>query len=205
MANPNRMSRLLQIGFLAALTCSARGGELTAAERKAIFLESPPPEYPVFLQARQLTGEGVYRLSIDEQGKVTKVTAVKSMDFPLCDSEAIKGLMRWKARPGQRREVDVPVVFSMPVNRLFISPAGAKVIKINGNLKAPLKMNLPVVEGQPSRNLVYTPRRVSAQRYSAVAFVAEGMTDDEANRNFAAWLLKPHESLAFWNIGSQRL
>jgi TonB family protein len=198
-------TRLLCLASILAIVATAGAREYSAAERKAMFIESPAPDYTVLLQRRQLSGSGVYRLFIDEQGKVTKVTVLQSMDFPLLDAEAIKGLSRWRARPGPLREVDVPVTFSMPVNRLFITPNGARVVKINGNLKTPLTLSAASGDRSALGKLVYVPRRITAIGYSAVAFVAEGMSDADASRNFAAWLIHPHEPLAFWNVGTQRL
>ena len=39
------------------------------------------------------------------------VTTLQSTCHAELDAEAIKGLMRWKARPSQKREVDIPVTF----------------------------------------------------------------------------------------------
>ena len=58
----------------------------------------------------------MFRIFFDEKGRVTQVKVLASMGHPELDAVTIKTLMRWKARPGPAREVDIPVTF-MPGSR----------------------------------------------------------------------------------------
>ena len=55
----------------------------------------------------------MFRVLFDEGGKVTEVKALESTGHPELDAEAIKGLMRWKAKPGPKCEGDVPITFTL--------------------------------------------------------------------------------------------
>jgi outer membrane biosynthesis protein TonB len=48
---------------------------------------------------------------------VTAVTVLKSTGHKILDSEAVETLNLWVARRGERREVDVPVTFSLSAYR----------------------------------------------------------------------------------------
>jgi TonB family protein len=107
------MRRLILFITLVLMTLSsAIARRYSGPELKAMFTFMPKPEYPYKLRfVQHMEGSGMFRMIVDERGKVTAVTALQSTGHPELDAEAIKGLMRWKARPGQQREVDVPVTF----------------------------------------------------------------------------------------------
>jgi TonB family protein len=91
---------------------SATARRYSGPELKAMFTFMPMPEYPYKLRfVQHMGGSGMFRMIVDERGKVITVTALQSTAHPELDAEAIKGLMRWKARPGPKREVDIPVTF----------------------------------------------------------------------------------------------
>jgi TonB family protein len=95
---------------VALSTASAR--QYSGPELRAMFTFMPFPEYPYKLRfVQHMGGSGMFRMIVDERGKVTAVTTLQSTGHPELDAEASKGLMRWKARPGQKREVDIPVTF----------------------------------------------------------------------------------------------
>jgi outer membrane biosynthesis protein TonB len=70
-----------------------------------------------------IAGTGTYRLSVDAQGTVTRVTILKGFtitavyderfssskgdSLPLLDKAMLNALMRWRAKPGPSRVVDV--------------------------------------------------------------------------------------------------
>jgi TonB family protein len=81
------------------------------AERKAMFIRRTKPEYPYEALRRREEGRGLFRLHVDERGKVTAVTIRKSTGNQVLDSEGIRTFKTWRARPGERREVDVPLNF----------------------------------------------------------------------------------------------
>jgi TonB family protein len=85
----------------------------TAAELKGMFIEMPAPDYPIEMRRLRVEGRGVFRLSVDEQGRVTSVTVVKSTRYRTLDKSCLKAFRHWQATPGTKREVDVPVRFTM--------------------------------------------------------------------------------------------
>jgi len=108
------MYDLLKAWMLCVLMAlsSAIARRYSGPELKATFTFMPQPEYPYKLRFMQhIGGSGMFRMIVDERGKVTAVTALQSMGHSELDAEAIKGLMRWKAQAGQKREGDIPVTF----------------------------------------------------------------------------------------------
>jgi hypothetical protein len=96
------------------------------AEIKQIFTYSPYPAVPSELEGyggSQVGGTGTYRLSVDAQGAVTHVTIVKGFTVteiyderfsdvkgnavPALDKVTVQALMRWRAKPGPTRVVDI--------------------------------------------------------------------------------------------------
>jgi len=96
------------------------------ADIKQTFNYSPYPAVPSELQGyggSQVGGTGTYRLSVDAQGAVTQVTIlkgftvtavyderfsnVKGNHVPALDEVMRQALIRWRAKPGPTRLVDV--------------------------------------------------------------------------------------------------
>src|SRR6184192_753388 len=96
------------------------------AEIKQTFTYSPYPAVPSELEGyvgSQVTGIATYRLSVDAQGTVTQVTVlkgftvtavyderfsdVKGNPVPALDKVMVQALMRWRAKPGPTRVVDI--------------------------------------------------------------------------------------------------
>jgi TonB family protein len=103
--------RLFFIALFAVLATPAIAKRYTDAELRAMFVFRPTPYYPIELRERRITGSGIFRLYIDEQGKVTSIGILKSTGRRGLDAEALKTFVRWRAKPGPRREVDQPVTF----------------------------------------------------------------------------------------------
>jgi TonB family protein len=99
--------------MVAMLATPALARHYSDAEWKAMFIESPKPDYPLELRRQHLTGRGLFRMYVDEQGKVTSIKILKSIGHRELDAEAMKGFIRWRAKPGTRREVDMPITFTM--------------------------------------------------------------------------------------------
>jgi len=95
-------------------------------EIKQIFTYSPYPAVPSELEGyagSQVTGTATYRLSVDAQGAVSQVTVlkgftviavyderfsdVKGNSVPALDNVMVQTLMRWRAKPGPTRVVDI--------------------------------------------------------------------------------------------------
>jgi hypothetical protein len=96
------------------------------AEIKQIFTYSPYPAVPSELEGyggSQVGGTGTYWLSVDAQGAVTHVTILKGFTVtevyderfsdvkgnavPALDKVMVQALMRWRAKPGPTRVVDI--------------------------------------------------------------------------------------------------
>jgi hypothetical protein len=98
----------------------------SAAEIKQTFTYSPYPAVPHELEGyagSQVGGTGTYRLSVDPRGTVTQVTIlkgftvnaiyderfsnVKGSAVPALDKVMVQALMRWRAKPGPTRVMDI--------------------------------------------------------------------------------------------------
>ena len=96
------------------------------AEIKQTFTYSPYPAVPSELEGyagSQTGGTGTYRMSVDVRGAVTQVTIlkgfmvtavyderfsdVKGNAVPALDKIMVQALMRWRAKPGPQRVVDI--------------------------------------------------------------------------------------------------
>jgi hypothetical protein len=96
------------------------------AEIKQTFTYSPRPSVPTELEGyagSKVSGTGTYRLIVDAQGAVAQVTTVKGFTVtavyderfsdvkgnavPALDQVMIQALMRWRAKPGPMRVVDI--------------------------------------------------------------------------------------------------
>ena len=96
------------------------------AEIKQTFTYSPYPAVPSELEGyagSQVGGTGTYRLIVDAQGAVTQVTILKGFTVaavyderfsnakgnavPALDNVMVQALMRWRAKSGPMRVVDI--------------------------------------------------------------------------------------------------
>jgi TonB family protein len=76
-----------------------------------VFLDCSRPHYPLEAMRGHLTGDGVYRVFVNKQGRVTSVNIRKSTGHTLLDDTAINVISQWKAKPGQVREIDTEMTF----------------------------------------------------------------------------------------------
>ena len=98
----------------------------SAAEIKQTFTYSPFPAVPDELEGyagSQVGGTGIYRLTVDAQGRVSEVRTVKGFTVtavyderfsnvkgnavPALDKVMVQALQRWRAKPGPARIVDI--------------------------------------------------------------------------------------------------
>jgi len=98
----------------------------SSAEIKQTFTHSPYPAVPSELEGyagSQVGGTGTYRLSVDPRGTVTQITIlkgftvtaiyderfsnVKGSTVPALDNVMVQALMRWRAKSGPTRVVDI--------------------------------------------------------------------------------------------------
>ena len=86
---------------------------VTPQELWALFPTKAHPLYPYEARRARATGGGIFRMYIEPDGRVRAVGVMKSTGNKQLDLAAAGGLYRWKAFPGKRREVDMPVTFTM--------------------------------------------------------------------------------------------
>lgn len=96
------------------------------AEIKQTFTYAPYPSVPTELEGyagSQVGGTGTYRLVVDAQGAVTQVTILKGFTVTAVyderfsdikgnavsalDQVMVRALMRWRAKPGPLRVIDI--------------------------------------------------------------------------------------------------
>ena len=81
------------------------------ADARQIFTYFPYPAIPAQYRFATITGQALYQLTVDAQGKVTQIKILKKMGIFgdwFADVTALKTLIRWRAKPGPPRIVDVP-------------------------------------------------------------------------------------------------
>jgi TonB family protein len=86
---------------------------VTPKELWALFDRKAYPIYPYEARRAHITGAGIFRMYINADGGVRTVGVMKSTGSKILDLAAAGGLYRWHAIPGRRREVDMPVAFTM--------------------------------------------------------------------------------------------
>ena len=91
--------------FYAVIVLSVPGFNALArpysdAERKATFIRMVQPVYPLEARRSRTEGTGLFRLYVDERGKVTEVAVLKSTGDKALDFESVRALQQWLARKG---------------------------------------------------------------------------------------------------------
>ena len=76
------------------------------ADLRKIFTYFPYPPLPQVNRVLPLQREGLYRIEVSPEGKVTAITILRTMGKAL-DIPVMKALVNWKAVPGRFRVVDV--------------------------------------------------------------------------------------------------
>ena len=77
---------------------------------------SPPAGYPPEAQQKKLSGNGLYELQIDKNGKATAVKVVRSAGNVVLDEAARSAFTKWRFKPATFQSVRIPVSWS--VNRV---------------------------------------------------------------------------------------
>ena len=112
------MWRLLLCGFMVVCAFDvADARRYTDDEIKAMFVDRPVPKYPYDLRRLRITGSGLFRLYVDQQGVVRSVKILRTTGRRELDEESCKAFRRWHAIPGKSKEVDVPITFTMKYPR----------------------------------------------------------------------------------------
>jgi len=86
---------------------------VTPKELWALFDKRGIPQYPYEARRAHATGSGIFRMYINADGSVRTVGVMKSTGNKILDLAAAGALYQWHAKPGRRREVDMPMGFRM--------------------------------------------------------------------------------------------
>ena len=109
--------RLACVLFAATFSCATAAPRsdvhITSAEIRARLIDTPKPEYPEIARRLHHTGTGVYGLYFDERGEVAGIRIFQKAGYPELDIAALKGLVRWRAKPGPKMRFKLPVTFSL--------------------------------------------------------------------------------------------
>ena len=109
--------RLFNFGLVAMAALSVFSADESEqhyknGEWRMLFKRMEKPDYPFAARQMFITGAGLFRMYVDRHGTVIRVAILKSTQDRKLDEAAVKGLMLWRAKPGQRMEVDMPVTFT---------------------------------------------------------------------------------------------
>jgi TonB family protein len=80
---------------------------------RARFIETPEPDYPEIARRLHHSGTGVYGLYFDARGEVSGIRVFQKIGYPELDIVALKALVRWRAKPGPKWRLRVPVTFKL--------------------------------------------------------------------------------------------
>jgi TonB family protein len=76
-------------------------------QARQVFTYFPYPILPAEFRYANIATSGQYRLTIDTAGTVTQIQILKRFGHPTLDTNALKTFIRWRAKPGPPRIVDV--------------------------------------------------------------------------------------------------
>jgi TonB family protein len=85
----------------------------TSSEIRARLLVVPKPEYPELARSLHHSGTGVFGLYFDARGEVSGIRIFKKIGYPELDIAVQKTLVRWRAKPGPKWKLKVPVTFTI--------------------------------------------------------------------------------------------
>jgi TonB family protein len=85
----------------------------THGELKAQVIHRANPTFPLEAARAHQQGQGYFRLYVARDGNVTAVKVIKSTGYQLLDDSCLKAFKSWQLKPGFRREIDVPVSFTV--------------------------------------------------------------------------------------------
>jgi TonB family protein len=73
------------------------------------------PEYPADLRKRNIEGEVIVSLRIDEKGNVHDLKIKKSSGFSSFDQAALKAVSKWEFKPALKEQQKVQVIVNLPI------------------------------------------------------------------------------------------
>jgi TonB family protein len=86
--------------------------QLTRSDVK--ILSAPQPPYPHELEAKHIGGSGRFEIDFDESGNAKSVEIIQSTGNRLLDSNSVRTFMQWRASPGSKSKIVVPITYDKP-------------------------------------------------------------------------------------------
>lgn len=86
-------------------------------EVRAMFIKFGRMHYPWLARQQYRSGSGTFRVYIKPDGKVRTVGVLRSTGHQDLDLAAAAGLYQCVFKPGRRRELDLPVTFTLSRRR----------------------------------------------------------------------------------------
>jgi TonB family protein len=117
---------VLRLCLIALTITPLSAAQYPEAVWKARFTYRPSPDYPAAYRVRQLTGSGIFRMHVDQQGRVTGVTIVESTGHKELDVLAMKAFVEWRGKPGPKWDLDMPITFTTNTKYRPKNPEDAK-------------------------------------------------------------------------------
>lgn len=103
---------LLTVTF--ALCVAPLAFSSAAADRKAVALAAPRPEYPPYAKEHGLTGAGWYIMNVDAKtGRVLSVQIAQSSGHKILDNAAVRAFLRWRLKPNTIQKIRCPVRWTL--------------------------------------------------------------------------------------------
>lgn len=92
------------------------GGEVISADRGAVAVHSPPPDYPARSLRRGDSGEVLVRVLVGADGQPRQVEVARSSSHRALDQAAVRAVRRWRFEPATRQGQRVSQVVHVPVS-----------------------------------------------------------------------------------------
>jgi TonB family protein len=89
----------------------------SSQELRAMFIKRGRINYPWIARRQYRSGSGIFRVYINPDGKVRTVGVVRSTGHSDLDLAAAAGFYHSLFKPGRRRELDLPVAFTLSRRR----------------------------------------------------------------------------------------
>jgi TonB family protein len=109
--------RILTLCLLALISSPLPAAHYPEAVWKARFTYRPFPDYPREIRRLRLIGSGIFRMHVDEQGRVTAVSILRSTGHQELDVLARRALVQWRGKPGPKWELDMPITFTLDIHQ----------------------------------------------------------------------------------------
>lgn len=84
-------------------------------EARPLYLENPPPHYPLIARKRKYEGAVLLDVFVDMGGRVADVRLFKTSGYAVLDKAALKSVTGWKFEPARRGKTAVSMWVRVPI------------------------------------------------------------------------------------------